>query len=56
MCRLFLNVLVEVLYLSHSNTPLMNVKNEVTNVIQRGSKRWTRFRTSIFPELYMACE
>jgi hypothetical protein len=24
--------------------------------IQRDSKRWTQFRTSIFPELYMVCE
>ena len=23
--------------------------------IQRDSKRWTEFRTSIFPELYMVC-
>jgi len=25
-------------------------------IIQRDSKIWTQFRTSIFPELYMACE
>ena len=25
-------------------------------IIQRDSKRWTQFRTSIFPELYMVCE
>ena len=24
--------------------------------VQRDSKRWTQFRTSIFPELYMVCE
>jgi len=24
--------------------------------IQGDSKRWTQFRTSIFPELYMICE
>jgi hypothetical protein len=24
--------------------------------IQRDSKRWTQFRTSIFPELYIVCE
>ena len=24
--------------------------------MQRDSKRWTQFRTSIFPELYMVCE
>ena len=24
--------------------------------IQGDSKRWTQFRTSIFPELYMVCE
>jgi len=24
--------------------------------IQRDSKRWTQFRTSVFPELYMVCE
>ena len=24
--------------------------------LQRDSKRWTQFRTSIFPELYMVCE
>ena len=24
--------------------------------IQGGSKRWTQFRTSIFPELYKVCE
>jgi len=23
--------------------------------VQRDSKRWTQFRTSIFPELYMVC-
>jgi hypothetical protein len=23
--------------------------------IQRDSKRWTQFRTSVFPELYMVC-
>jgi len=27
-----------------------------TGRIQGDSKRWTQFRTSIFPELYMACE
>ena len=24
--------------------------------VQRDLKRWTQFRTSIFPELYMICE
>ena len=24
--------------------------------IQRDSKRWTQFHTSIFPELYMKCD
>jgi hypothetical protein len=24
--------------------------------VQRDSKRWTQFRTSIFPELYTVCE
>ena len=27
-----------------------------TSYIQRDSKIWTQFRTSIFPELYMVCE
>ena len=26
------------------------------NFIQRDSKRLTKFRTSVFPELYMVCE
>jgi len=26
------------------------------DIIQRDSKRWTQFRTSIFPELCMVCE
>ena len=26
------------------------------HIIQRDSKRWTQFRTSIFPELYTVCE
>ena len=30
----------------------VHVRNEE---IQRDSKRWTQFRTSIFPELYMVC-
>ena len=30
-------------------------KSNVSN-IQGDSKRWTQFRTSIFPELYMVCE
>ena len=27
-----------------------------TTKVQRDSKRWTQFRTSIFPELYTVCE
>ena len=26
------------------------------HIIQRDSKGWTQFHTSIFPELYMVCE
>ena len=26
------------------------------STVQRDSKRWTQFRTSVFPELYMVCE
>ena len=35
---------------------LLDIKIMEINVIQRDSKRWTQFRTSIFPELYMVCE
>ena len=35
----------------------LDMKNETTLLeIQLDSKRWTQFRTSIFPELYMVCE
>ena len=35
---------------------LMGSVNKLFNEIQDDSKRWTQFRTSIFPELYMVCE
>ena len=25
-------------------------------IVQRDSKKWTQFRTAIYPELYMVCE
>ena len=28
----------------------------IVTLIQRDSKRWIQFRTSIFPELYTVCE
>jgi len=37
---------------------LYTVRDLVLHVIniQRDLKRWTQFRTSIFPELYTVCE
>jgi hypothetical protein len=34
-----------------------NIKTlKIIEFMERDSKRWTQFRTSIFPELYMVCE
>jgi hypothetical protein len=35
---------------------IVNIYCAFVGQIQRDSKRWTQFRTSIFPELYMVCE
>ena len=42
LCWVLLHLICTVLFQTHS--------------VQRDSKRWTQFRTSIFPELYMVCE
>ena len=36
----------------------LELDDELRNLrkVQRDSKRWTQFHTSIFPELYMVCE
>ena len=61
--------MISTMCISHFSTMLLDSKSystllilpAVSNVskytdIHRASKRWTRFRTSIFPELYMVCE
>ena len=43
---------------SAQDDKLQTFQSEVRTVpsVQGDSKRWTQFRTSIFPELYMVCE
>ena len=50
-------IFVEVHWKKKKQPQSLDMKNETTLLeIQRDSKRWTQFRTSIFPELYMVCE
>ena len=35
---------------------LRRIQRVISINVQRDSKRWTQFRTSIFPELYTVCE
>jgi hypothetical protein len=35
---------------------ILSVTKHCQNSIERDQKRWTQFRTSIFPELYMVCK
>ena len=40
-------------FLDETHCNLVDVSQRSYKGIQRDSKRWTQFRTSIFPELYM---